>query len=69
MKNNCCWVNYKWVQNQAVILEMKSVVLGLTNYATKEKLENAAGVDIAAKKDFIVLKTETLLNWVMFQPH
>ena len=48
---------------------MKSVVLGLTNYATKEKLENAAGVDIAAKKDFIVLKTETLLNWVMFQLH
>ena len=47
---------------------MKSVVLGLTN-ATKEKLEHAAGVDIAAKKDFIVLKTDTLLNWVMFQPH
>ena len=56
MKNNCCWVNYKWVQNQAVILEMKSVVLGLTNYATKEKLENAAGVDIAAKKILLFWK-------------
>ena len=57
MKNNYCWVHYKWViiQNQAVILKIKS------NYATKKELHHSAGVgisDLAAKKDFIALKAE-----------
>ena len=37
------------------------VVLGLSNYATKKELDNAIGFDtsdLAAKKDFIALKTE-----------
>ena len=37
------------------------VVLGLTNYATKNELNHATGVytsDLAAKNDFIALKAE-----------
>ena len=37
------------------------VILNLSNYATKKKLKNAASVetsDLAAKKDFIALKSE-----------
>ena len=50
------------------------VVLDLSNYATKKKLNNATGVDtsnLAAKRDFITLKAEVdklqLMNWLMFQ--
>ena len=38
-----------------------SVVLDLSNYATKQELNDATGVDtfnLAAKRDFVALKTE-----------
>ena len=61
MKNSYCWVNYKWViiQNHIVILD--KVLLDLSNYATKKKLDYATGIDtsnLAAKKDFFALKAE-----------
>ena len=34
------------------------VVLELSNYATKTELEHANSSDLAARKDFIVLKAE-----------
>ena len=43
------------------IRDKAKVVLHLSNYATKEELNHATGVDISefsAKKDFIVLKAE-----------
>ena len=43
------------------IRDKAQVVLHLSNYATKEELNHATGVDISdfsAKKDFIVLKAE-----------
>ena len=43
------------------IRDKVKVQLELPNYATKEELEHATGVDtsdLAAKKDFIALKTE-----------
>ena len=57
MKKICCWANYKWViiQNQAAILEIKS------NYATKKKLDRAAGAytsDLLSKKDFNALEAK-----------
>ena len=76
MKKNRCWVYYKWViiQNQTVILEIKlKLVLVLPNYATKNELKHATGIDawdLAAKKDFIALKAEVDkldINKLMFQ--
>ena len=43
------------------IRDKVKVVLDLTNYATRKGLEHATGIetsDLAAKKDFIVLKAE-----------
>ena len=43
------------------IRDKVNVVLDLSNYATKKKLDYAAGVDtsdLATKKDFIALKAE-----------
>ena len=43
------------------IRDKVKVVLDLTNYATKKELEHTTGIvtsDLAAKKDFIVLKAE-----------
>ena len=42
-------------------MKSSSIVLDLTNYATKKELEHATGadtIDLAAKKDFIGLKAE-----------
>ena len=61
MKNNYCWVYYKCVIIQNQIRDKVTVVLNLSNYATKTQLEHATGIDIsdlAAKKDFIALKAE-----------
>ena len=43
------------------IRDKVKVVLDLTNYSTRKELEHATGIetsDLAAKKDFIVLKAE-----------
>ena len=42
------------------ITDKIKVVLGLTDYSTKNKLYHAAGVEsyLSAKKDFIALKAE-----------
>ena len=56
MKKNCYWINYKWIiiQNYTSHIRDKvRVVLDLSNYSTKKKLEHAAGFqtsDLAAKK-------------------
>ena len=50
------------------------VLLDLPNHANKKELEHATGVDtfnVAAKSDFITLKTEVgkqiLINWSRFR--
>ena len=64
MKNNCCWVYYKWViypEPDSRNRDKVKVILDSSNYATKKELDHAAGVDtsdLAAKKDFIDLKAE-----------
>ena len=66
MNQNYCGVYYKWV----IISDKVKVVLDLS-YATKNELEHATSIDtsnLAAKKDFIALKTKVdKLNWLMFQ--
>ena len=52
MKNNSCWADYKWVVIQSHIV-MLEILLDVSNYATKNKLEYVIGInkfDIAAKK-------------------
>lgn len=63
MKNNCYWTSCKLViiQSQTVILDIKSVVLDSSDYATKKESGHATGVDtydLAYNKDFIALKAE-----------
>ena len=45
--------------------DIVKVVLDLSNYATKKKLDHATGVDgsdLPTKKDFIALKADELVN-------
>ena len=50
-----------YLETESHIRDKVKVVLDLSNYATKKKLEYATGIDtsdLAAKKDFIALKAE-----------
>ena len=63
MKSNCYWISYKLViiQSQTVILDIKSVALDTSDYATKKESGHETGVDtydLAYNKDFIALKAE-----------
>ena len=63
MKNNCCWVNYKWVtiQRQIFILQIMSECIRLVKLCFWKKLNEAASADtsnLAARKYFIALKGE-----------
>ena len=54
------WISY-YPEADGYIRDKVEVVLDLTNWATKEELENTTGVDksnLAAKKGFVPLKDE-----------
>ena len=51
MEKNCCWLRYKSPDSR--IRDKVTVVLDLSNFATKKELHHATGVDtsdLAAKK-------------------
>ena len=52
MKNKCYWVNYKWVINFKVVVD-------LSHYATKKELNDATGANtsnLVAEGNLIALK-------------
>ena len=72
MKNNCYWVNYRWViiQNQTVILKTMSSCIEFLKLCYRKEL----GDDTSQKADKNTLLFESwslqarqLINWLMFQ--
>ena len=65
-----------YLEQYSHIRDKVKVVLYLSNYTTKKKLDHATGVDesdLAAKANFISLEAEVekldinKINWLMFQ--
>ena len=68
MKNNCYWVNYRWViiQNHTVILKTMSSCIEFLKLCYRKELEHEAGDDTSQKADKNTLLFE---SWALQARH